>query len=297
MAPATKPRWKANGFSASSSAMTADTPKIFDRTIYLARQAKARSLGAQAPLLAHVAAELDDRLSVINHQFGHVAVIAGQPQPFVDVLATSGKCAEVQVLHLPENDALGLAPLSCDAIFHLMDLHCVNDVPGTLAQCARALKPNGLFMAVFFAGDSLLELRDAWLVAESESGGVTPRVAPMIGLREMGGLLQRAGLALPVADADRLTLRYADVLALLREIKAMGFANPLAERRKSLTAARLLSALAQAYPRDPDGRIRATLELSWALAWKPHESQQKPKAPGSATHRLVDFLKPAENEK
>lgn len=236
---------------------------------------------------------------MINHQFERVAVIASQPEAFVQVLRMSGKCGSIDVIPPPSHDDLGLPPLTYNALFTILDLHTVNDVPGYLAQCARALKPDGLFFACCFAGETLAELREAWLVSESETReGVSPRIAPMIGVREMGGLLQRAKLALPVTDNDHLTLRYADALALLREVKAFGFANPLSDRRKSFTSRALLTAALNSYQTanaDPDGRVRASLDLLWAMAWKPHESQPQPKKPGSATARMVDFLKPGEH--
>jgi len=240
---------------------------------------------------------MTDRLSVINHTFSHVGVIAGEPKLFVAALAATGKCNAIETIAPPPGDDLGLQTESFDALFSMLDLHCVNDVPGYLAQCAKALRPDGLFMCCFFGGDTLVELRASWLAAEAETGRVSPRIAPMVGLREMGGLLQRAGLALPVADSDRLILRYANVLALLREIKSIGYANPLVERGKALTAPRLLHSLDQHYKPDEDGRLRATLELFWAMAWKPHDSQPKPKKPGSATHSLADILKQIDHEK
>ena len=246
-------------------------------------------------MLAHVAEDLGDRLGVINHQFGDVGIIAGEAGPIKAVLAASGKCTNIQTIAPPQSEDLGLAAQSFDAVFSILDLHCVNDVPGYLAQCASALRPDGLFMCCFFAGDTLIELRSAWLEAEAELGGASPRVAPMVGLREMGGLLQRANLAMPVVDSDRLTLRYANVLALLREIKSIGYANPLSERSKNLSSPRLLEALMQHYAVDADGRINATLEMFWALAWKPHDSQPKPKQPGSATVRFEDILKKLDN--
>lgn len=263
----------------------------------MARQKKASP--AQSPLLDYVAEDLSTRLSVINHQFEHVGVMAGQPQPFIDALRMSGKCTSIAAIAPPSGDDLKLPPLTYHAIFTLLDLHTVNDVPGYLAQCARALKPDGLFFACCFAGESLAELRQSWLVAESDTrDGVSPRVAPMIGVREMGGLLQRAGLALPVTDNDHLTLRYADGLALLREVKTFGFANPMSDRRKSFTPRSLFSAALNHYQTanaDPDGRVRASVDFLWAMAWKPHESQPRPKKPGSATARMVDFLKPEEH--
>jgi hypothetical protein len=150
-------------------------------------------------------------------------------------------------------------------------------------------------MLCFFAGDTLFELREAVLAAESEIlGGVSPRVAPMIGIRELGGLLQRAGLALPVADLDRTVLRYGNAFKLMQEIKALGFSNPLIGRSNNFTSRRMLMKTAEAYATkfaSPDGRIPATLEICWANAWKPHSSQPQPLKPGSAKARLADALK------
>ena len=273
--------------------MVSEIPTLFNRELYLARQRKASA--AQTPLFAHVAADFAERLSVINHQFSNVLVIAEVAAPFEEVLQTAGKVQNIAHFTPHEADALNLPALSYDAIFSLLDLHCLNDVPGHMAQCAAALKPDGLFMSCCFAGETLSELRQSWLAAESATtGGASPRVAPMIGVREMGGLLQRAGLALPVTDSDHLTLRYADALALLREIRNFGFSNPLVDRVKTLTSRKTLGALLSDYAQnycDADGRVRATLDLLWAMAWKPHESQPKAKKPGSATARLADVLK------
>ena len=271
--------------------MTKTSPEIFNRATYLARQSKTRASLTTLAMLDDVAEGVSFRLGVVNHQFAETGVIASVPAPIATALAASGKCAKITAIEPPQGDDLGLNPNSYDALFSILDLHCVNDVPGYIAQCARALRPDGLFMCCFFAGDTLVELRGAWLAAEADYGGVSPRVAPMVGLRELGGLLQRAGLALPVADSDRLTIRYANVTTLLRDIQAIGYANPLAERSKNLSSQRLLKGLTLHYPIDPDGRISATLEVIWGLAWKPHESQPQAKKPGSATARLADVLK------
>ncbi len=278
--------------------MVSEIPHLFDRQVYLARQKKASA--AQAPLLAHVAEDFADRLSVIKHQFSKVLLIAQEPELFAAALQTSGKAQSVTQLEPQTTDDLGLEPLVFDAVFSILDLHSVNDVPGYLAQCARALKPDGLFMSCCFAGETLSELRQSWLAAEAETtGGASLRIAPMIGTREMGALLQRAGLTLPVTDSDHLTLRYSDALALLKEVKAFGFANPLADRSTVFTSRRTFAALVQdyhAHHADADGRIRATLDLLWALAWKPHENQPKPKKPGSATIRLEEVLRKLDGE-
>lgn len=268
-----------------------DVPLIFDRKLYLARQACA-SGEAVALLDTHIAGELSDRLSVINHQFAHAVVIAQRTGLATEVLQRSGKIARITQHAPPPDDDLKLEAASADAIFSLLDLQNINDVPGYLAQIAHALRPDGLAMLGFFAGESLGELRQAWLQAETRlKGGVSPRVAPMIDLRETGGLLQRAGLALPVSDLDRVVLRYANALALMREVKALGFANALIGRSGTFTSRRLLYAAAEALAAADDGRIPLTVEIAWAMAWKPHPSQQQPLKPGSAKARLADALK------
>jgi SAM-dependent methyltransferase len=273
--------------------MTDQTPQIFDRALYLARQARAS--GTEI-LLNHVAAELDERLSLIIKRFPKALVINQNPKLLVDTLMVSGKVDNVTTVMPFQSDQLNLPENEYDAVFSILDLHCVNDVPGHLTQLGRSLKPDGLLLVTFFAGDTLNELREAWLNAEIEiTGGASPRVAPMIGVRELGGLMQRAGLALPVADMDKTMVRYADVFALMREIKSFGFANPLIGRATHLPSKRLLTKVAEYYHAnfaDADGRVRATLDIAWAMAWRPHESQQKPLKPGSASHRLADALKP-----
>ena len=154
--------------------------------------------------------------------------------------------------------------------------------------------PDGLLLAAFLGGETLTELREAFLAADLQvTGGASARVAPMIQVRDAGGLLQRAGLALPVADVETHVVRYGDPFALMREIKDLGASNPLADRPRRLATPALLAAAATAYAErdsDADGRIRATLEIIWLSGWAPHESQQKPLKPGSATSRLGDVL-------
>jgi hypothetical protein len=147
-------------------------------------------------------------------------------------------------------------------------------------------------------GESLAELRTAFAEAEAEiEGGVSPRVAPFADLRDLGALLQRAGFALPVTDVDRVTVRYASPMALMHDLRRMGAGNALTERRRTplrrATLRRMLEVYAERYA-DADGRIRATFEVVWLSGWAPHESQQKPLAPGSAKTRLADALKTRE---
>jgi hypothetical protein len=171
----------------------------------------------------------------------------------------------------------------------------VNDLPGALVQMRRALKDDGLLIAAMIGGETLTELRQSLTIAESELlGGTSPRVAPFVDVRALGGLAQRAGLALPVVDLDRAVVRYPDMLALFADLRAMGAANALyARSRKPLRREVLLRAAAVYADRfaDPDGRLRVTVDLVWLAAWAPHESQPKPLEPGSATVRLADALK------
>jgi hypothetical protein len=266
-------------------------PLVFDCSLYLARLKEA-SGDALRLLDQRVAEDLSDRLIPINRRFEKALIIAPRASGFEVALKRTGKCDVIETQALQANDNLGLKPNSLNAVFSLLDLHAVNDVPGYMAQVSNALLPDGLAMFAFFAGETLRELREAWLDAEQQlTGGASPRVAPMIDLRETGGLLQRAGLALPVADVDRCTLRYANAMTLMREIKTLGLANCLQGRSRKLTSPRLLMQAAMAYPAQADGRITATIEIAWATAWKPHASQQQPLKPGSAKARLADALK------
>jgi SAM-dependent methyltransferase len=191
-------------------------------------------------------------------------------------------------------DGLPFAPASLDLVVSGLSLHLVNDLPGTLVQIRRALKPDGFLLAALLGGRTLFELREAWLMAEVElSGGASPRVAPFADVRDLGGLLQRAGFALPVVDSDIVTVTYADPLALMREIKEMGASNMLSERRRVPVTRTLLLRAAEIYAERfglPNGRVSATFEILTLTAWAPHESQQKPLKPGSAQSRLADAL-------
>jgi SAM-dependent methyltransferase len=187
-----------------------------------------------------------------------------------------------------------LADASLDLAVSALALQHVNDLPGMLVQIRLALKPDGLFMGALLCGDTLTELRQAFAQAESEiEGGISPRVAPFADLRDLGALLQRAGFALPVVDSDKLVVRYDSAFGLMRDLRGMGATNVLLERRKTPLRRATLMRMAEIYARrfaDPDGRVRATFEIGWMSGWAPHESQQKPLKPGSATQRLADAL-------
>jgi hypothetical protein len=151
-----------------------------------------------------------------------------------------------------------------------------------------------LFLAALIGGETLTELRQSFAAAESEvEGGVSPRVAPFADLRDLGALLQRAGFALPVADADRVTVRYDTAFALLHDLRRMGATNALIDRRRTPLKRATLSRMAEIYAErfaDADGRLRATFEVVWLSGWAPHPSQQQPLKPGSAKARLAAAL-------
>ncbi len=194
-----------------------------------------------------------------------------------------------------EDEALRLPPESLDLALSALALQFANDLPGVLAQIRRALKPDGLFLAALPGGDTLTELRQSFAIAEVEcEGGLSPRVLPFADLRDLGALLQRAGFALPVADVDRVIVRYDDAFGLMRDLQRMGATNVLAERRRTMLRRTTLLKMAQTYSErfaDSDGRIRATFDIVWLSGWAPHASQQQPLKPGSAKASLADAVK------
>jgi SAM-dependent methyltransferase len=193
-----------------------------------------------------------------------------------------------------DEEALPFADATLDLVVSLLALQSVNDLPGMLVQVRRALKPDGLFLAALLGGDTLSELRRSFAAAEAEiEGGASPRVAPFVDTREAGALLQRAGFALPVADVDRITVRYASPFDLMRDLRRMGATNPLVERRRVPLRRATLMRMAQLYAEwfsDPDGRLRASFDVVWLSGWAPHASQPQPLKPGSARARLADAL-------
>ena len=269
-------------------------PVLFDRSLLARRQRRA----AQAPetfLLERVAEDLADRLAAVNRSFTEVADIwtpgAGlRPQ-------LSGHIAQLAHVAAPAtaDETLPLAPQSLDLALSALAFQFVNDLPGLLVQIRRALRPDGLLLAAMIGGDTLTELRQSFAAAEAEcEGGVSPRVAPFADLRDVGGLLQRADFALPVTDVDRVVVRYASAFGLMADLRRMGAANSLVERRRMPMRRATLLRMAEIYAErfaDPDGRIRATFDIIWLSGWAPHESQQKPLQPGSATASLEAAVK------
>jgi SAM-dependent methyltransferase len=207
-------------------------------------------------------------------------------------LAMAGRADGVAVV--ADEEALPFAPASFDLVLSLLSLHWVNDLPGTLAQIRRALRPDGLFLAAMLGGQTLKELRQALMEAEvAIEGGLSPRVAPFADVRDAGGLLQRAGFALPVVDTETITVSYADPLRLLADLRGMGETNAVIERRKTLSRRETLFAAAGRYRdgfADATGRVPATFQVLYLTAWSPDASQPQPLRPGQARSRLAEAL-------
>lgn len=280
------------------------TPSIFDRRLLRLRLERALRGGAPDFLMARAADDLADRLAGIKREFRRSLDLCSPSPHFARAVESSGRPLPLRAAALwaadgvdvvASEESLPFAPAAFDLVVSGLDLQWVNDLPGALAQVRRTLAPDGLFLACFPGGASLVELRAAFAQAEGElSGGASPRVSPFVDLRDLGSLLQRAGFALPVTDIDAFTLRYDSMFALCAELRAMGAANALTQRSRRPLRRDVLMRAGEIYAErfsDADGRVRATFELVWLSGWAPHESQQKPLSPGSAKMRLADALK------
>ena len=281
---------------------------VFDRHLLRDRRRRAARLGPATFLIDRVAEDLVERLSVVLRRFDLALDVGSPTDALARALARHAAVGSVITADAVADDlrsrpglrvaadqeALPFRDASLDLVVSALALQFVNDLPGTLVQIRRALKADGLFLAALIGGDSLTELRQAFAAAEAETeGGVSPRVAPFADVRNLGALLQRAGLALPVADVDRIVVRYASPFGLMEDLRRMGAANPMIERARRPLRRATLRRMAEIYAErfaDPDGRVRATFEIVWLSGWAPHESQQKPLRPGAATHRLADAL-------
>ncbi len=271
-------------------------PRLFDLALLSVRQGRAIKLGVETFLADRAAEDIADRLNAVTRKFFGVADIGSPGAAFRKPSREKFDGTRTHYdLPKSDNEPLPLEPASLDLVVSSLALQFVNDLPGMLAQIIRALKPDGLFLAAMIGGDTLTELRQSFAAAESEiEGGVSPRVAPFVDLRDAGALLQRAGFALPVTDVDRIMVRYDNAFALMRDLRRMGATNILVERRRKLTRRATMLRMADIYRErfsDFDGRIRATFDVVWMSGWAPHESQQKPLRPGSAKTSLADAVK------
>ncbi|MCC6949653.1 MAG: methyltransferase domain-containing protein [Bradyrhizobiaceae bacterium] len=284
------------------------SPRLFDRALLRTHAHRAAEAREQNFLLQRAAEDLTERLQTVTRTF-ELGLDVGTPgEALRRVLAASARverliaCEPLAAMRdlalgprvAADEEALPFADGAFDLVVSALALHWVNDLPGALVQIRRALRPDGLLLAVLAGGETLTELRQSFAAAEAElEGGASPRVAPFVEVRALGSLLQRAGFALPVTDVDRLTVRYSGMDALLRDLRAMGATNALVERRKTPLRRETLGRAAAIYAErfaDPDGRLRATFDLLSISAWAPAATQQQPLRPGSARMRLADAL-------
>lgn len=266
-----------------------ETPQLIDRKALNLHRSRAKP----EDLFLHRAAveDVQDRLSMVNKAFTEIAIVTPFPQIWTDAFPGAVIVADDDVLDLAEN--------TFDLVIHAMSLHWSNDPVGQLIQCKRALRPDGLCLAICLGGQTLSELRATLSQAEiAETGGLSPRILPMPEIRDLGGLLQRAGFALPVADNVVLTAEYRDIIHLMHDLRAMGEANALQSRLRKPTSRQVFAragALYDAHYKTDDGKIMASFELISLTGWAPDDSQPKPLRPGSAQQRLADALNTDEN--
>ncbi|MGN6145483.1 MAG: methyltransferase domain-containing protein [Mesorhizobium sp.] len=288
---------------------------IIDTSLWLAR--KRRALARPVPgadfLMRRAAEDLELRLSTVGKRFSRAAALFCQTGAAAEALAASGKVDETERIEadpaflsdgagrIAPFETLPFEPESLDLAVSLLSMQAMNDIPGFLAQVRRALKPDGLFLAALAGSGTLAELRESLLAAETElAGGASPRVLPFADVRDAGALLQRADLALPVADVEDTTVRYDTLFDLAADLRAMGETSALADRSRRPAGRRLFARAAEIYAErfaDPDGRVRATFSLVWMSGWAPHASQQQPLKPGSAKASLAAVLDKLEEGK
>jgi SAM-dependent methyltransferase len=286
--------------------------ELFDEALIARNRARALASNAAGSdfLLELAARELADRLSLVERRFDEAVELFGGTGLTARAALATGKIGALRRIETDANfgeaeipvtvsdyESVPLEPQSVNLILSPLSLHLTNDTPGMLIQMRRALKPDGLLLAAIPGSGTLAELREVLLAAETEIyGGASPRVIPFADIRDIGSLLQRAGFALPVIDEESFTVRYDHIFALMRDLKAMGMANPLLGRSRRPVSRKFFLRAAELYAErfaDPDGRIRATFSIVFLSGWAPHESQQKPLKPGSAKMRLADALDPA----
>lgn len=272
-----------------SNAPDQNARRLTDRAALERQRIRARNQGSGVDFLHRIARdEVEDRLSVVKRTFTKPAIITGWPEYWADL--------RPDARIISDTDTLDLTAGEHDLVIHAMSLHWANDPVGQLIQSARALKPDGLFIAALPGGETLASLRSALATAEAEiTGGLSPRILPMAEIRDLGGLLSRAGLALPVADMLTQLVSYRNTLHLMQELRAMGEGNALDGRLRHTTRPSILRRAAEIHDRlhpDPDqaGRILARFDLIFLTGWSPDASQPKPLRPGSAKMSLAEAL-------
>lgn len=264
-------------------------PDLFDHVLLTQRRERASGFGAEGEFLHHeIADQVSERLEEVNKTFNSAAIVGPKAGIWAETLGIS------EIQSVEDREVLDLRENSLDLAIHGLALHWANDPVGQLVQMRRALKPDGLMITAMFGGQTLNELRTSLAEAETEiEGGLSPRIAPMGEIRELGALIQRAGFALPVADSVKLTVTYDTPLHLMRDLRAMGETNVMHARRKTpLRRETLMRAMDIYFEHfaEADGRIPATFEIVFLTGWAPSETQQQPLRPGSAKARLADAL-------
>ena len=281
---------------------------LLDTTLLIARKRRALAQMATGAdfLLARAVGELKDRLDAVERRFSDAVTLFSITPAARDAVLESGKAGNIRRIEADPSflgddpglvatpETLPLEAGTVDLAVSLLVLHETNDIPGMLIQIRRTLRPDGLFLGVMAGAGTLAELRESLLAAEIEiHGGASPRIIPLTDIRDAGGLLQRAGFALPVTDVDTVTVRYDTMFELMADLRAMGATNALFDRSRRPATRRLFQRAAEIYAErisDADGRIRATFSFIWLSGWAPDASQQKPLKPGSARMSLAKAL-------
>ena len=294
--------------------MESSPPILFDRALLRKRRARVAADFAQYDFLHHEAAErLAESLSFIARPLPTIVELGCHTGALTQRLATragttayiacdltpatlTGSITRPDTVHLvaADEELLPFAENSVDAVVSVLALHWINDLPGTLAQIARILKPDGLFMAILPGGETLHELRSIFAATEvAQRGGVTPRIAPFIDVRDAGALLQRAGFALPVADSDHLTVTHPSLFALMADLRGAAQNNMLQQQAQHFTSRGFFLEAAARYQQqhsDPTGQLVSTVELVTMTGWKPAPNQQQPARRGSGQISLAKAL-------
>lgn len=290
-------------------------PQIFDRARLAARRQKIAAGFADYDFLRRrVSSDLESRLDDTPRTFDAALELGAAGGDLSATLLAGGKVrsalaadtapafletASARGLEtcLADEEALPFDAAQFDLVLAPLTVHWVNDLPGTLVQIRRILKPDGLFLGALFGAGTLAELREVLAEAETElTGGLSPRLSPLPGLRDMAGLLQRAGFALPVADRDSVTVRYAAPENLLRDLKGMGERAAFVRGAGRPLPRRVLTRALELYRErfsDPDGRVRASFEIVHLSGWAPAPGQPQPLKPGSAKVSLASAVRRA----
>lgn len=287
--------------------MVATSHILFDRALLRKRRARVAAQFSAHDFLIHEMAErLNESLSVMAYRFPTIVELGSHTGQLAALLAhRPGTTRYIQcdlswqmLQHssgtriVADEEYLPFAENSVDAVVSIGALHWVNDLPGTLTQIRRILKPDGLLMAMLPGAGSLSELRTVCAQTDAaRMGGLTPRVAPFIDIRDAGGLLQRAGFALPVVDSDTLHVSYRDVFALMHDLRGTAQQNMLHERTQHFTPRGWFVEAAKRYAEqftNEEQRIVASVELITLTAWKPSTNQQQPAQRGSGNVSFAD---------